>query len=249
MAVHRPYNGPEDSFETTCAICGEPALLTRDRLAISETYPCPTCRGKLRFQGLARVVVDRFSRHGSESIAALVDEPEFHALHLYEPGELGPLRRHFRRLPNYEVSSYWPDAAPGEVRDGVRCEDMMQLTFPTNSFDLVITSDVFEHVRKPYVGFAELHRVLRPGGAHVFSIPVRWPMRDTTVERVDTSGADDVLLMEAAHHAGHLVYNDFGRDMLDRLDEIGFDTEPVVFASPSDAASQLVTFCSVKPQR
>lgn len=122
----------------------------------------------------------------------------------------------------------------------------MALTYPSDTFDLVITSDVFEHVRHPYEGFAEVHRVLRPGGAHIFTVPVRWPMREHTIERVDTSGDEDVFLLEPVYHRIHLVYNDFGADMLDKLAEIGFATEAIRFESTSRAAARLLTFCSVK---
>jgi hypothetical protein len=40
-----------------------------------------------------------------------------------------------------------------------------------------------------------------------------------------------------------LVYNDFGRDTLERLDEIGFDTEVVRFPSTNAAATSLLSFC------
>ena len=121
----------------------------------------------------------------------------------------------FRRLPNYVTSAYWPDVEPGEERDGTRCEDLMAVTFTDErSFDLVVTSDIFEHVREPYVGFAEVHRVLRRGGGrHIFSLPVQAPMRCEQRSSVfDTSGDKDIFPVEPLyHHSGqHLVYNDFG---------------------------------------
>ena len=152
-----------------------------------------------------------------------------------------------RTVKGYQVSRYTPDAQPGEVRDGVRCEDLMRLSYPSDSFDLVITSDVFEHVREPRLGFAEVFRVLRPGGADIFTIPVDWPMRAHTVPRVDVSGDEDVLLLEPEYHGASLVYNDFGADVLDLLDEIGFDTEPVWQPSDLPALNRLVAFRSVKP--
>jgi hypothetical protein len=52
--------------------------------------------------------------------------------------------------------------------------------------------------------------------------------------------------LEPRYQSGWLVYNDFGRDMLDRLDEVGFDTEVVRFASTNAAAASLLSFCSVQ---
>ena len=79
-----------------------------------------------------------------------------------------------RSATGYDASQYWPDVAPGATRDGVRCEDVTRLTFDDASLDLFITQDVFEHVLDAADGFAEIARVLRPGGLHVFTVPWYW---------------------------------------------------------------------------
>lgn len=241
------YEGPEDAFTATCAVCGDRGRFRRDRRSIAASFPCPSCGAVLRYQGQARVLVSRYARHGATSLAELVREPEFRLMRIWEPGRLGPFRRYLRRLGGYQESRYWPDVEPGETRGGVRCEDLMAPTFASDSFDLVITTDVFEHVRKPYLGLAEVFRVLRPGGVHVFTVPARWPMRSQTRVRVDTSGDEDAFLLDPAYHGNSLVYHDFGLDMLGRLADIGFETEPVVFDSSSPGASQHVTFRATKP--
>jgi SAM-dependent methyltransferase len=45
------------------------------------------------------------------------------------------------------------------------------LPFPDDSFDVVISANVLEHVEDPERVFAEIHRVLRPAGAFVFQTP------------------------------------------------------------------------------
>jgi hypothetical protein len=240
-------SAPPDAFEGTCAVCGEETRFVRDSLPTRESYACPHCRGSLRYQGQARVIVDHFARKGSESIAALVRERDFRRLHIWEPGELGPFRRYFRPLAHYEQSIFEPGVCPGEIVNGLRCENLMATTFKSESLDLVVTSDVFEHVRDPDAGFREMFRVLRPGGAHIFSIPVTAPMPPTTVPRVDVSGADDVFLLEPRYHNTHLVYNDFGDDLVTRLREIGFRTDVVAFGVTNPNAARLLTFSTVKP--
>jgi SAM-dependent methyltransferase len=140
--------------------------------------------------------------------------------------------------------------APGTLRDGLRCEDLMALTFDDESFDLVVTSDIFEHVRRPYEGFAEVRRVLKSGGVHVFSVPVLDPMPAKSVDRVDTSGDEDVFLESPTYHGPtnreHLVYTDFGQDMIDRLNAEGFPTRAIRYDRGSSATGRLLTFISVK---
>ncbi len=45
------------------------------------------------------------------------------------------------------------------------------ITFPDNSFDLVISFDVFEHIRDTQKHLNEVKRVLKPGGAYIFCTP------------------------------------------------------------------------------
>jgi SAM-dependent methyltransferase len=234
------------SIEGACAVCGRDAVFERGTGSVLGNFTCPHCRATLRYQGQAAALVRCYARHGARSLAALVKEPEFAKLRIYEPGDRGALARFLREVPGHMRTVYRTEVAPGESVDGVRSEDLMALTFDTGSFDLVITSDIMEHVRHPFVGFAEIHRVLTPGGYHVFTIPVRHPMRATTIPRVDVSSADDVFLVEPTYHNSHLVYNDFGHDMLVELDAVGFETEVLRFESPDEEAATQLTFCSRK---
>jgi SAM-dependent methyltransferase len=211
-----------------------------------ETYLCPHCRGSLRYQAQAQVLTRLFTKRGASCLEELAGEQEFKALRIYEPGTLGPFRRLFTNLPGYHTSSYWPDCPQGEYRDGMRCENLMNLTYDDQTFDLVVTSDIFEHVRKAFDGFAEVGRVLRPGGVHVFSIPSQHPLPARSVERVDTTRPEDVHLKEPVYHNGHLVYSDFGRDLLPRLQEMGLPTEAVRFDAPEPGLEGLITFVSMR---
>ena len=232
------------SFETSCWVCGHTGTFERGAKRVLGGFVCPNCRAILRYQGQARALVRCYSRDGARSLAELVEEPAFRALRIYEPGDKGVLQRFLRTVPVHVRTSYVPDVEPGAHVNGVRCEDLMALTFPAGEFDLVITSDVMEHVRRPRAAFAEIHRVLRPGGRHVFTIPVRHPLPPKTITRVDVLGDEDVFLAKPAYHDEHLVYNDFGADLLELLDDIGFDTEVVRFESPDEEASTQLTFCS-----
>lgn len=241
-----------DHFAGSCPVCGAPGVFVRNHRYLRNGYRCSMCNSSLRYQGQADALVHFYSRHGSTSLAKLVNEPDFSALRIWEPGVMGPLRQHLATLPGYVQSNYWPDVPGGEYIDGIRCEDLMAVTFPDNSFDLVVTSDVLEHVRRPYEAFRELYRVLRPGGRHIFSIPVGHPMPRSTIERVDGSGDEDVYLAEPRYHHGpggstHLVYNDFGQDLLDRLSELGFETTVLHLDRSSPEASRLITFAALRP--
>jgi hypothetical protein len=111
-----------------------------------------------------------------------------------------------------------------------------------------------EHVRKPWAGFTEIHRVLKPGGMHFFTVPYR---EDTvTTARVETSDPENRYLKPRVYHQDpyrredSLVYTDFGRDLIDLLKPIGFEShleqilEPV--ADIQDDRHPVRVFVSVK---
>ncbi len=56
---------------------------------------------------------------------------------------------------------------------GVR-GDLDHLPFPSNSFDLVISRSVIEHLANPSLVFREFQRVLKPGGRVILSTPNKW---------------------------------------------------------------------------
>ncbi len=57
------------------------------------------------------------------------------------------------------------------------CADALALPFPEASFDVVVASEVLEHLVEDDKAIAELLRVLRPGGRLALSVPRRGPER------------------------------------------------------------------------
>jgi SAM-dependent methyltransferase len=67
---------------------------------------------------------------------------------------------------------------------GVLRGDARRLPFPTSSFDVVITSEVLEHIQDDVTAIAEMVRVLRPGGRFAATVPawlpetINWKLSD-----------------------------------------------------------------------
>ncbi len=214
------------NYSGICAVCGREGVFTLRGWPPRENYECAGCGSTLRYRHQAEVLVTLYSRAGGKALSGLVHEPQFRELSVYEPGITGPFRTYLSSLPDYIQSYYRADVAPGGFRHGIRCEDLEQLTLQDRSVDLVITSDIFEHVRRPWHAFAEVHRILRPGGRHVFTVP--FDPKHATRPRVDVSDDGDVLLMPRRYHGspvdpdGSLVYTDFGQDLPARLEFLRF---------------------------
>ena len=65
----------------------------------------------------------------------------------------------------------------GQVTNG----DICAMPWPDNSFDLVLATDVIEHVDDDATALAEINRVLRPGGVVLVTVPAfqsLWGLQD-----------------------------------------------------------------------
>lgn len=93
-------------------------------------------------------------------------------VHESSPATRGASARLARECPGYVASQFFPDHADMPVVAGVRNENLERLSFADASVDLHITQDVFEHVFDPEQAFREIARTLRPGGMHIFTVPI-----------------------------------------------------------------------------
>jgi SAM-dependent methyltransferase len=233
-----------DAYTGDCCVCGSGGqIFRREHLAIRETYRCSVCRASLREREQARAIVELYGPDDVTCIAQLVETPVFQRLAIYEPGTSGPFRRYLSGLNNYVQSDY----LPGDPTH----QDLQCLTFPSHSFDLVISSDVLEHVRRPREAFSELYRVLRPGGAHIFTVPLQEPIRPNSVWRVDTSRPEDVYTFPPHYHGDgkggrSLVYVDYGLDILDLLMDTGFISRLLFPRTDSKKANRAPVIVAVK---
>ena len=152
-----------------------------------------------------------------------------HEARVYEMSSRGALCRHLRRtFAQVTMSELFDDVAPGGFRDGVQCQDAQRLTYGDAAFDLVTSTEVFEHVPDDRRAFGEIHRVLRPGGVLLFTVPLMDAA--TTLERARRENGAIVHLLEPEYHGDRLrgrrkvlAFRTYGLDILDRLRAVGFE--------------------------
>lgn len=68
------------------------------------------------------------------------------------------------------------DLTPTEFADVVASSEI--LPFSDNSFDAVMSTQVFEHIPEPALTAKEIYRVLKPGGYALISLPFAWEEHD-----------------------------------------------------------------------
>jgi SAM-dependent methyltransferase len=229
--------GLMDTFH--CAVCGHRGPPNvEENAGIGSNYRCQNCRSMQRQRDIAQLIVDEFGRGLALSLTQLVNDGYLDEKDVYEVGMVGPFYPRLKRLKRYTRSYLWDDVPLGEVKDGVRCEDLRRLTFPEASFDLIISAEVLEHVFEIERVLPEIRRVLKPNGVHVFSIPNRYPFpaKTTARARLDAQGQIEYLDSPAYHVAGDgsrsLVVSEFGADLCDMHDAAGLRLSIVRRQSP-----------------
>ena len=66
---------------------------------------------------------------------------------------------------------------PSETLTRAVRADLLALPFPDNHFDVVMASEVLEHIPNDAQAMAEIARVVRPGGRVAVTVPRWWPER------------------------------------------------------------------------
>jgi len=193
----------------------------RVNLARTETGACLCCDGNSRI----RALFDYINRNYSNAKNVYISEEITGAFDIYK-----------RKYPNIIGSEYYgTDFRPGELlyneklKRNIRHEDLTNLSFGENKFDLIISQDVFEHIPNYKLAFREIYRVLKPNGALVFTIPF-FPNNIDTVVRATfnkSNGSITHLLPPEIHgnplsEEGSLCFQNFGWDLLSTLKDVGF---------------------------
>lgn len=152
--------------------------------------------------------------------------PNWRSLDIHEgsPSMRGASRRISAECSSYVASQYDPAIGFGQLHPtaGYRSEDLESQTFPSRSFDLVITQDVFEHVFAPDLAAREIARTLRPGGAHIMTVPIVQGVKPS-VRRAKIENTKVIFILEPIYHGnplsekGSLVVIDWGYDIIDYL--------------------------------
>jgi SAM-dependent methyltransferase len=231
---------------TTCAACGRKTAqsfvplywpeiiaameLTEDWVKFydrREGQRCRDCNTRMRGQHLARTIVDVYNvRLGTRarSLEGLCSEPAFLSLRVAEINDCADLHPILDSLPLLSYSEYASDDP------SIRHEDVLNLSYADDSFDLAIDSDSLEHVPDFERALAEIRRILKPGGMHIFTIPIVKGVKSRPRARVE--GGKIVHLMPPVYHGGkgtstddYLAFSDFGPDVVDIIRRCGFAAE------------------------
>lgn len=211
-----------------CYVCGnegvwESAPIINDELAQTwgiddtlrtafdarESMFCTKCSCSFRLRQLAECLT---TVYGEKSLVKLVKNNEFAQKPIAEINSCGKMHEVLQDLQNLSYSEYKSEDK------SIRSENLENLTYDNETFDLVLTSDTLEHVPDIRKALTEISRVLKPGGKHIFTVPVVW-------NRLTRNRTDHEPSYHGAGQPDYLVFNEFGHDIINIVKGCGFSVK------------------------
>jgi len=153
---------------------------------------------------------------------------------VYEMSSYGITLAYLRRaFADVTISEYMPNVELGSTVDGTLIQDVQRLTFADESFDLITSNQVFEHVPDDVQGFRECLRTLRRGGAMIFTVPLHDIPKTKPLAKLSNSGV--IHLQAPEYHSSRKggAYSELTfwhhsmHDIADRVKQAGFDSVSV----------------------
>jgi SAM-dependent methyltransferase len=143
-----------------CPVCLNPTTFRASNMRFRDTLICTRCGSIPRERALMSVL---------REIAPAWRRLSIHESSPVERGASVVLRQ---RCKKYIATQFFPDVATGTMHHGFRCENLEAQTFADESFDVVVTLDVMEHVPHPERAYKEIWRTLVEGGYYIHTTPI-----------------------------------------------------------------------------
>lgn len=114
--------------------------------------------------------------------------------------------------------------------------NMMAMRFPDASFDIVMHTDTLEHIQDPIQALKECRRILKPGGAVAFTVPL-------LVERLTRYRDRLPLSVHGSESAGddYRVWSEFGADVWWQAIQAGFSQISIYTYLPPSGIAFLIS--------
>lgn len=207
-----------------CPCCEKRTLFKSHDYNYREYYQCIRCGSNPRQRAIIKVIKYLY--------------PNWTETKIHESSPSGAtFKKMLHTCNEYSYSYFYPEKNLGEPlneSNQVTNQNLENLTFPDESFDLFITQDVLEHINEPLKALKEIYRCLKPGGLHIFTVPVA--LFKSTRPRIKIENGKITPIMEEVYHGnpisekGSLVTYDWGGDICSIIDNTApFKTKVISF--------------------
>lgn len=195
---------------TKCNVCGwEGRAFTGD-----QWHPgtiCPLCGSQVRHRILAAALDGQADIPGLDEPALLAGKEILH---------FAPERQLRDRISRAARKYVTADYDRGDC--DLKLDISAMPSVPDQSFDAVICCDVLEHVPNDLAAMREIHRILRPGGSAILTVPQMDPPARTDEDPSVLSEPEREKRFGQKDHVRM-----YGDDFIERLCASGFRVEVV----------------------
>lgn len=181
-------NGFYFRHEGYCPCCEKVVFFKANNNWLRDYFICDNCNSLPRERALMLIIEKYF--------------PNWKNLDIHEssPTLRGASLKLKKNAKKYIASQYYPNKPLGCIIDDYINQDLENQTFINNSFDIVISQDVMEHVYNPEKAFSEIARTLKDGGAHIFTVPIINKHNKTEVWAVKGINGKPMFLKDPEWH-------------------------------------------------
>jgi SAM-dependent methyltransferase len=199
-----------------------------DYINNTNTFYCNHCLSSFRVRCAADAILPFLGAGKYSSIREYVKHKTISPDRavILETAATGGVFSFFHDVPGLIKSEYFDDVPRGNSINGIKSEDLQNLTFPNDYFDAIFILDVFEHIADPWKAFAEVQRVLKNEGIVIITVPLDIRKKTKTLARIENGQL--IYLQQPSYHLdglrskGVLVFTEFGGDFSAILKSKGY---------------------------
>ena len=236
-----------------CNICGHRGpllhempnmeILRRHRIGpLRETLRCRSCNSKMRDRTVAAGLLDVMAeRFGVEVETILELAPRLPAeVRVLDTDANGRIGRLLEQHPGCVLSLFQPEHPNGATLPGGALNvDLERMPFPDRRFDVIITTEVMEHVRYLETAHREIARCLSDGGTYLFTVPYDASLEQTW-QLIDPQTDQELVHPPHMHgdpglrDEGIKSYRVFGQDIITEMRGAGLNCSFVPMERPEN---------------
>lgn len=196
-----------------------------------ESNFCPDCKNSLRTRALAEAIIKTFPYANASSLREWQKHADKKGLKIAEINSCGNLHKFLKQIDGISYSEYQLSLIDNnpvitlkniikKLLYNYKHEDITQLTYDDNTFDLVLHSETLEHIINVEKAMKEIRRILKPGGYCLFTVPII-PERKN-VQRAGYGKKGKIINYKNPSYHGfnnrrdYLVCWEFGRDFIQK---------------------------------